>query len=254
MLLHKGPNNRYRIIRFTVQAGESFRDHAHDTAHLFFLLSGSMTEDDGNHGVSFSHNMLRASTAGVEHTIDFSQGPAECVVIHFTDRQMATHVTELAEGGSTFRKYDNANACGRSLIKHASNIETMLLADLDLYEMMAGMTSQTDGGAPDWLAAAKTMIHCPDAPPPGIGQIARNVGVSREHLARTYLKAYGVSPVRARRVSALTRAMSLMAQSDIALVDAAGEAGFCDQAHFSNAMRSETGHAPGAIKKLLSVT
>jgi len=253
MLLHRGPNGRYRIIRFTAEAGESYRDHTHDTAHLFFLLSGSMTEDDGNHGVSFGRDMLRASTAGVRHRIDFSQEPTECVAIHFADGQMASHVADLADGGNTFRENDNTNACGRCLINNASNIETMLLADLDLCEMMAGMTSGMDDRTPEWLAAAKTMILCPDGPPPAIGQIAREVGVSREHFTRTYLKAYGVSPVRARRVSALTRAMNLMAQSDIALVDAAGEAGFCDQAHFSNAMKSETGHAPGAIRKLLSL-
>ncbi len=251
MQSHLGPNDRYRIVRFSAEAGEIHRRHIHDAPHLFFLLSGSMTEDDGDHGVCYKQNMLRASAGGVTHHVEFGQETSECVAIHFADGKMASRVRDLAEGGITFKEMDGILNCGHRMIDHASRTETMLLADLDLREMMASMAVGSTDRHPEWLETARQTILCTESTPPAIDQVARMVGVSREHLARRFSRAYGVSPCRARKASALTRAMNLLMKSDIDLVDAAGEAGFYDQAHFSNAMKIETGHTPLSFRNHL---
>lgn len=236
--------HRYRIARFEADAREIVRNHTHRSPHLFFLLSGSMTQDDGRHGTVVRPGTVRASASGARHAIDFGDSGAQCVTLHFFDRTMAALVTREAATGHSFSKVEEARALSCSLVDHASSPETELLADLDFYELMAAMATGEVHERPVWLKEAKALIMDNAALSPPIDDVARQLGVSREHLTRRYRKAYGVTPVQARTMSALTRAMCLMARSDIPLADAAGEAGFYDQAHFSNALKKATGRSP----------
>ena len=77
-------------------------------------------------------------------------------------------------------------------------------------------------------------------------ELARRVGVSQSWLAHNFKKQTGVSLPRFKIWFRLKTAAHYLGQG-FTLVDAALEAGFYDQAHFSNAFRDVFGIQPGIV-------
>jgi len=77
-----------------------------------------------------------------------------------------------------------------------------------------------------------------------VTMLSSALGLSRSHFSRTFRKAAG-EPLRAYLFRLrVERAISLMRDGDIPLIEIGLAAGFADQAHFSNAFRRATGTTP----------
>ncbi|MDC0669049.1 helix-turn-helix domain-containing protein [Nannocystis radixulma] len=88
--------------------------------------------------------------------------------------------------------------------------------------------------------------------PPGVAELADDLGVARQSLARRVRQAVGVGPKELARVFRLqraTRALSAGRRDHAAL---ACELGFHDQAHFIHEMRALSGLTPGAYARTIS--
>lgn len=99
------------------------------------------------------------------------------------------------------------------------------------------------------LARARACIEERFADPElGMQAIARQVGLSRFHLSRTFKAAFGLSPyayllaVRFRHAQELLRAGGQTARQ------VARAVGFADPVHFAHAFRRHVGVTPGAYK------
>lgn len=97
--------------------------------------------------------------------------------------------------------------------------------------------------APDPLVAhAASRLVAAGAPT--IGELARDTGFSRQHLARRFGEHVGISPKQLGRVARLQRAMSaLLAGGEPARV--ALDAGYFDQAHMIRDFHELAGLTPG---------
>lgn len=76
-----------------------------------------------------------------------------------------------------------------------------------------------------------------------IGALARSLGVSRQHLARTFDDSLGVSPKFAARVIRMEHVVAASRNARGAWARAAADAGYSDQAHLANEVRSLTGQS-----------
>lgn len=250
-----GARDRFQLVRFQTAPGERVRGHVHDTPHLFFLRAGDMEEDDGRNGAKLTSGGIRASTSDAAHSIVFGEAGADCVGVHFSDPRLAAQVAHRAaqSAGDTSR-FVHAKSIGdlsANLLDHAMSPETILMAELDILELLASLGDE-EPDRPDWLEAAHGLLRDPLQEITDISDIARAVGVSREHLARKYRCAYGTTLSASRRTVALTRSMMLMKKFDIPLVDVAGMSGFYDQAHLTNALKASTGRSPGQMRAHLT--
>ena len=97
---------------------------------------------------------------------------------------------------------------------------------------------------PPWLRRAAERLHDDWRAPPSLAELAREVGVSPDHLTRRFRAAFGVRPgdfLRRRRVE---EALRLMQDTPDSLADIALACGFADQSHFGRVFKRLHGVSP----------
>ena len=77
-----------------------------------------------------------------------------------------------------------------------------------------------------------------------LGELAQVAGLSRHHFARAFKAATGLPPHTYQLQMALDHAKRLLAGGEIPISQAALDAGFADQSHFSRMFRQFTGATP----------
>jgi AraC-like DNA-binding protein len=89
------------------------------------------------------------------------------------------------------------------------------------------------------------------AAPPSVDQLGREIGWSRQHLARRFRAEIGVGPKQLARVARLQRAVDRLqsgAGGDLTLAGAAVDLGYFDQAHMARDFRELAGVAPRDVR------
>ena len=79
-------------------------------------------------------------------------------------------------------------------------------------------------------------------------QLSAEAGIGRYHLVRSFARAFGMTPHAWQIQCRLVRARRLIDRGR-SLVDAAAEAGFCDQSHLTNRFRRAYGITPGEYRR-----
>lgn len=101
--------------------------------------------------------------------------------------------------------------------------------------------------APDRIVAYAVSALC-DPVPPSVAALARDIGWSRQHLARVLRRHVGVGPKRLARVARLQRAVDrLQRGADAGLADTAILLGYFDQAHMNRDFRDLARVTPRAV-------
>ena len=80
--------------------------------------------------------------------------------------------------------------------------------------------------------------------PPGVAEVAVQLGVSRRKLERHFAASLGVSPSEAFLQVRLAQVEMLLTRSDRTISRIAAETGFCDASHLIRAFRERTGTTP----------
>lgn len=80
-----------------------------------------------------------------------------------------------------------------------------------------------------------------------IDELAREIGISRQHLARQFHHHVGVSPKTFARVMRFRRLTNSLGASDVDWADLAAEHGFYDQSHLIADFRELAGTTPSAF-------
>ncbi len=99
-------------------------------------------------------------------------------------------------------------------------------------------------GEPAWVSAAIAFIHDSFADRLSLRRIAREVGISPMHLARTFRQGTGRTVTEYIRDVRLTAASRLVLKQGASLGEAAAQTGFCDQAYLSRCFRQEFSAPP----------
>jgi AraC-like DNA-binding protein len=110
----------------------------------------------------------------------------------------------------------------------------------------------------DWLRARTRRAEAPDPlvralagrlagrPGAGLHQLERELGLGERQLRRRVVRSVGYGPKRLARVLRLRRALA-EARAGTELAEAAFDAGYVDQPHFTNECRALAGAPPAAV-------
>jgi transcriptional regulator GlxA family with amidase domain len=82
--------------------------------------------------------------------------------------------------------------------------------------------------------------------------MARELGVSREHLSRAFSAHFGMSPVCFRGELRLARTLALLASRHSTLTQVALAAGFADHAHMARAISAAASMPALAVRRWLT--
>ncbi|MCO4762221.1 MAG: methylated-DNA--[protein]-cysteine S-methyltransferase [Myxococcales bacterium] len=97
------------------------------------------------------------------------------------------------------------------------------------------------------IASVIAAIDRSSAHQPSLGELAADVGVSREHLQRTFRQWAGISPKRFLQACTLTAAQGLL-RADHSVLDASFSAGLSGPGRLHDLMVAATAVTPGEFK------
>jgi AraC-like DNA-binding protein len=131
--------------------------------------------------------------------------------------------------------------------------ETSLL-EADALEILSALTPQRFGtserSCPDWLRRVEAFLRDSEAERVSLREAARETDIHPVYLARVFRAHYGCSVGDYLRRLRLLRASVHALQPDGSLGEAAHEANFADQSHFTREFVRETGLRPSLLLKI----
>lgn len=117
-----------------------------------------------------------------------------------------------------------------------------------LYEFLALLIElsaqrETQGGF-DYVGSAATFIAYNYAAPIDVSSIAQNIGVSRSHLYRVFVKTMGITPNEYLTRYRISQACALLTGSALPISSIANSVGYEDPLYFSRVFKRVTGFSP----------
>jgi len=149
----------------------------------------------------------------------------------------------------TDRVLDAGDAGARWLAAGAEDAPADPLGAVALLERR--LLARLHGIAEPDRAVAHAVGRLFGAAPPPIAELGREIGWSRQYLARRFRAEIGVGPKQLARVARLQRAVDHLQRStggDLTLAGAAVDFGYFDQAHMARDFRELAGVAPRDVR------
>jgi AraC family transcriptional regulator len=241
----------FTVIKSTYRPSIVLPSHAHEGATVSLVRRGYFTEVLRRQPYECRAFDLLIEPAGELHTDEFGRHGATCLHIaiaakrrallrefsdvldspaHFSGGLLPTFVTKLDLELSIM---DNASALA---------IEGLVL------EILAHSTRCSSDAAttrlPRWLSRTEELLRSKYASKLSLHEIAATAGVNASHLARTFRKHFHCSIGEYLRALRIEAAIALIMRGNTPMAEIATLVGFCDQSHFTNAFRKQTGATP----------
>lgn len=239
----------------THPAGSHLARHAHDQATICYVWRGRFTECSGGETVECATGTLKVMPAGEPHSNRF-------IGIATRGLRIDVDAARLAGSPAIARALDErvhlsggpAAAIARRLLHEADADDdaALLTAEglaLELVGELARERAPRNGAAPAWARRADALLRDGFPARPSLAELARQVGVQPATLSRGYRAAFGCTigeRVRTLRVEAAARALM---RTRLPLAEIALQAGFYDQAHFTNVFRRLWGVTPAEYRR-----
>ncbi len=234
---------------FPIPGSIRFRGHEHDSAHICVVLDGGFLERESRGWRDVAPGTVRVSGAA-RHDIDFSPSGATCLVLEVEDALLIPlasprFIENDSRLGALARQIQHSTAHRN----HSSRLETDNLT----IEFLAQIARRLGGKTippPPWLERIRQLIHDTTGST-SVEDLAREAGVHRVHLARTFRDHFGVPVTRYSRRVRVQSALTMLASGTLPLAQLAAESGFADQSHLTREVRAAVGTTPGAIRSRL---
>lgn len=230
--------------------GSALKEHRHEHPFMTVVLRGEYVEETGH-----TIDRVRAGDAvihpiGERHRNRFS--PSGAVCLNLTEQHLAAMPQRLADVPtmSSRRLLRNlaihalAPALGAALLGSDARVPL----DAGLRRILRGASSD-DVTVPQWLHQFDALLRRRFRERTGLAALAREVGQSPGHLARSYRKAYGLTVGQRIRELRIEWALERIRTTQQPLSQIACIAGFADQAHLSRWIRQAVGCTPSAIRR-----
>lgn len=252
-----------RGFRFTEKAYSSratLPTHAHELSHFCFVLAGNYNEKIGSKLFERKPATLVYYPPDVSHGEEhFSNGRHFLVEIDFREldrvREYGARLTEPVVVGydsslwlaaRMYREFSYRDALSELVLE---SVATELLVTASRQFERAGEKKR-----PAWLDAVKEFLRENFSEPPGLNDLANEIGVHPTHLARVFRQFERCTVGDYVRDVRINYARQRMLNSSEPLVQIALAAGFADQTHFSRSFKRATGLTPGEFRRMFAAS
>lgn len=223
--------------------------HAHLNPGLMIALRGNYMEGYRGDETVMEALMVRYRSREQEHY--HHVGPAGSLGLHIEfggDWLERYGVDENRLAEYAYCHTTEAQKRSIRLLLHGLNPETPLYEVEDLaFCVVEQFVPLNLSDAPEWVRQTEEIIHDCIGQKLTLRGLAREVGISPMHLARTFRKHRGRSVTEHMRDVRLTAAAREILDNRSSLGKAAAEAGFCDQAYFSRCFRAAFSAPPSRL-------
>lgn len=154
---------------------------------------------------------------------------ARCALSELTDRQAA--IAELGIAGDAL--------VGR--VSEAATPRARLAA------LTGWLRRRLAGAPPPDPLVARAVIRLSEAEAPRVEHVVRELGVTRQHLARAFRREVGITPKELVRIARVQRAAAALGDGGVTLARLAAELGYFDQSHLAHDVRELVGITPAEL-------
>ena len=232
--------------------------HTHQDGHLLLLLDGCYLSTAEGMPTQCTGATLILNPPGTHHRDRFRGEGGRFFTISFPSARWALASEKRALTG-------HARRLGASALAHATALLDELrhwddaspLAVQSGFELLLDETAidarvgATDG--PRWLERVRERLADEWRTSPAIGDLAAICDVHPVYLARCFRRRFGCSPAEYLRRCRLERALSLLAQPQLAMTEIAVTCGFVDHSHFTHAFKRRYRLAPSRFRQVACV-
>lgn len=233
---------------FVIPPGTRFRRHEHGSVHVCAVLTGGFVEREAGGWRDVGPGTIRVSGAA-RHDCDFGPAGARCLLLEVDDEAFAAPTVPrfLSDDAGLARLAHLLDAVASSADPtRAFDVPGMTA------ELLAQIARRLGGRAappPPWLGRVRELLHDAAGDVP-VTVLAREAGVHRVHLARTFREHCGVPVTEYARQLRLRAACRALA-GGLSLARVAARAGFADQSHLTRVMHETWGVTPAALRRTL---
>lgn len=236
--------------------GESLPPHDHERGYFCLVLSGGFTEREGRRTRECDRATMIFHPPGSAHSERFGDDPCRCFNLELGEawlERMTEESSGLPDGSLVFRRR-RANWLARHLHgEFRADDPASGLAVEGLALALLAEVARSRGGrverAPRWVDRAVEIVRAAGAEPPGLAEIAREVGVHPVHLARVFRRRHGCSIGEYARRLRVERAAGELRDTDVPVGTLAHRLGYADHSHFSRSFRRATGLSPSEYRR-----
>jgi AraC family transcriptional regulator len=235
--------------------------HAHDHGLCSLVLDGSFTERRGRRDADCARGSLIYQPRDEPHAHAFGSSGGRCFTVQFGTDWIARltalglgHPSSPAALHRTRAAWIAQQLYGEFRTEDAASqlaIEGLALTLLGELER-AAVRRERGPGVPRWLASALERLTAAGGGAVSVTQLAIDLEVDPNHLARTFKRHHGCTMTEFVRRQRIDLAKRLLLRGAMPLSQVALEAGFADQAHFTRVFRRVTGSTPAAFRRAVT--
>lgn len=221
-------------------------EHAHDDAHLVFVLRGRYETQGRIHDCRTQGALLVLNPPQTVHRDRFAAGEA------------LARARFLSLSLSPRRWWDwqqRVELPRQPVVQSREDLKTLALALLHdgperidelLLEAIPALAERPPASAPAWLGRARRLLReqvFDDAGRSSMAELALRLRVHPSALSRVFSQHLGQAPLQYARALRLEKALALL-DGPLSLSELALACGFYDQAHFCRQFRTAYGSSP----------
>jgi AraC family transcriptional regulator len=234
-----------RLTETLHPGGDRLAAHSHPAPFVTFVLAGGYAESRGGSSAWCTEGCAVTHEAGEVHADRFGRAATRLLNVEWEEpTDGRPQLRPRIVGGPAPRRI------AASLVEEmASNDSASRLAFESLLAEIAMLDHRAPGAAgrvPAWLAGVEERLRDEYRDPPGLEELARQAGVHRSHLARSFRSHYGLTIGELVRELRVGWARARL-QRGSPLAEVAIEAGFADQSHMTRWFVRLLGRSPGGF-------
>lgn len=243
----------FAVSTITFPSGLYLAPHCHSRPCVSVLLEGSFEERQGSRNYTLGAASVLSKPAGEPHDDLFHDAGARVLVVQPIGTPRLGAGGALLEQPISFRDHAITMLAWRILGElERPDALSPLAVEGQVLELLALGARRVGQGqrvaSPRWLERARAMIHDRFADQLRVIDIAAEVEVHPDHLARVFRAQLGVSIPTYVRGLRLDWAAHQLATTDRPLKEIAHAAGFCDQSHLTRCFKQRMGVTPSLYR------
>jgi len=227
------------ISKTIYEPGMIMSAHVHELPYVSLVVEGRFTEHRRDAPRQLYRNMLVFHPAGEEHADCVHDVSMATVNIEYRSGRLPAEFVSAGGPGveALTRALLSALAGPQSQMRHA-------LSAIDAYLWR----SAPRGNPPPKIALARDVLAA-DNRMLSVSAVARELGMHRAALARTFKRTYGESPRNGLTQRRLGKAALMLTTSVQPIIQIAAECGYYDQSHFCRQFKRATGMSPSRYRQ-----
>jgi len=231
--------------------------HTHENATLFLLIRGDFTDRSWTSETAMDSLSIVYHPTDEPHQSEAGMEGAVGLNIDLSPSWIRRRGFGPSDLGSyAVMTHSTARLAGLKLLVHAFSPSAAANDELErdlealIGELRSARRSLSDKPAPSWLPAVESWLTQSLDDATGLRDAARAACVHPVYLARVFRAHYGCSVGEFIRRQRIIRAASYALQTDANLADAAHEARFADQSHFTRLFTRAMGVSPKVLLRI----